>query len=258
MWEEAEERRLEAVERTWKSLGIARRIAARHGYMDGEGGEQRWKSTARRGSGEDRDMSGDALTAWQREKWKQLLVAEDMWRTWAGVTVVGEEGVAKAQCALSTLRNLLRNEEASVEVLVEHQAGGAWKGQYHFPDWSKVIHAAKLVRAGEEMVTFRPDQMGGPAELWDVRVMAFVTTEPYQHVVAVVKGTRCFRLYDNDGAERGMGRGRVVTVESMAGWKGVMHAVVVKGARVVESSHAPRIVPRARGPGATRETCISV
>ena len=54
---------------------------------------------------------------------------------------MGEEGVAKAQCALSTLRNLLRNEEASVEVLVEHQAGGAWKGQYHFPEWSKVMQA---------------------------------------------------------------------------------------------------------------------
>ena len=55
------------------------------------------------GSGEDRDMSGDALTAWQRDKWKQLLAVEDTWRTGAGVTVVGEEGVATAQCALSPL-----------------------------------------------------------------------------------------------------------------------------------------------------------
>ena len=88
--EEAEERRLVDVKRTWKSLGIARRVMAEHGYRDGEGGKQTWESTARRGSGEDRDMMGDALTAWQREKWKQLLETEDMWRWWAGVTLVGE------------------------------------------------------------------------------------------------------------------------------------------------------------------------
>ena len=152
---------------------------------------------------------------------KQLLGAEDMWRTRAGVTVVGEAGVAKVQCALSTLRNLLRDEEASVEVLVKHQFGGAGTGQYHFPEWCKVMHAAKLVRKGEETVTFHTGQLGGPTELWAARLMAFVTTEPYAHVVAVVKGLDregiwCFRLYDNDGSERGMGRGRVV--RPLRGW----------------------------------------
>ena len=51
---------MEALERTRVSLGIARRLAAGHGYVDGEGGEQIWRSTALRGTGEDRDMSGDA------------------------------------------------------------------------------------------------------------------------------------------------------------------------------------------------------
>ena len=73
------------------------------------------------------------------------------------------------------------------------------------------------------MVTFRPYQLGGSEELWEVRVMAFVTTEPYQHVVAVVRGTdearrRCFRVYDNDGAKRRMGAGRIVhTIPRLCG-----------------------------------------
>ena len=70
--------------------------AAEHGYVDGEGGEQRWRSPALRGSGEDRNMSGGALTAWQRGEWKQVLEVEDMWRRQAGVPMVGEAGEAKA------------------------------------------------------------------------------------------------------------------------------------------------------------------
>ena len=113
------------------------------------------------------------------------------------------------------------------------------------------------------MVTFRPYQLGGSEELWEVRVMAFVTTEPYQHVVlAVVRGTdeegrRCFRVYDNDGAERRMGTGKIVTVESMAGWNGKMHAVVGEEARF-EERLAPLIVPTETGPGATFETRTEV
>ena len=56
-------------------------------------------------------------------------------------------------------------------------------------------------------------------------------------------------MYDNDGLERGMGRGRVVTVESMACWNGVMHAVVVKGARVVHGE-LTRAADRFKGEGA--------
>ena len=52
LWEEAEERRLEAVERTWKSLGIARRLAEGHGYMDGEGGSR--DGSPQRGGGRER------------------------------------------------------------------------------------------------------------------------------------------------------------------------------------------------------------
>ena len=81
-------------------------------------------------------------------------------------------------------------------------------------------------------------------------------------MVAVVRGTaeegrQCFRVYDNDEAERRMGRGKIVTVESMARWNGKMHAVVGKEARFVERL-APLIVPRETGPGATLETCMEV
>ena len=84
---------------------------------------------------------------------------------------MGEAGEAKAQCALSTLRNLLRDEEASVDLLVKNQTSGGVVGQYHFLEWRKVMRAAELVRDGEETVTFHPDQLGGPAELWDARLM---------------------------------------------------------------------------------------
>ena len=176
---------------------------------------------------------------------------------------MGEEGVGKAQCALSTLRNMLRSEKQSAQVLIDNKVGvEGWENQYQYPDWEKVLREAKVVEAGEEMVTFRPYQLGGSVELWDVRVMAFVMTEPYQHVVAVVRGPdegrrRCFRVYDNDGAERRMGTGRIVTVDSMARWNGWMHAVVGKGARF-EERLSPLIVPTETGPGATLETCMEV
>ena len=53
--------------------------------------------------------------------------------------------------------------------MTEHQVGAkGWEKQYHYPDWSKVMRAAELVRTEEEMVTFRPYQLGGPEELWEV------------------------------------------------------------------------------------------
>ena len=90
--------------------------------------------------------------------------------------------------------------------------------------------------------------------------MAFVTTVPFQHVVAVVCGTerggnQCFRVYDNDGAERREGAGKIVTVGSMATWDGKMHAVVEKGA-CFEERLSPLIVPPVTGPGATLETSM--
>ena len=74
--------------------------------------------------------------------------AEDSWRWWAGVAVVGlgEEGVGKAQCALSTLRNMLRSEKESAQVLIDNQVGAkGWENQYHYPDWGKVIRKARIV-----------------------------------------------------------------------------------------------------------------
>ena len=53
-----------------------------------------------------------------------LVVLEDVWRKHAGEPVVGEAGEAKAQCALSTLRNLLRDEEPPAKLLVDSQCRG--------------------------------------------------------------------------------------------------------------------------------------
>ena len=67
--------------------------------------------------------------------------------------------------------------------LIDNQVGAkGWENQYHYPDWSKIIRFAGMVRTGKEMVTFRLYQLGGSEELWEVRVMVFVTTEPYQHM----------------------------------------------------------------------------
>ena len=143
---------------------------------------------------------------------------------------------------------------------------GKEERQYHFPDWKKVLDKAGVLQAGEETVTFRPYQLGGSGELWHVRVMAYVITQPFQHVVAVVRGTddlrrKCFRVYDNDGAERSKGVGRIVTVESMAGWSGWMYAVVLVGKGVYfdrRLSDSPMIVPPVKGPGATLGTPMEV
>ena len=112
------------------------------------------------------------------------------------------------------------------------------------------------------MVKFHPGQLGGHAELWGVRMVAFVTTQPFNHVVAVVRGVgaggggvgRCFRLYDNDGRERREGWGRVVTTGDKADWDGMMHAVVVVGSRVADRASLPRVIPRTSGAGGTRGT----
>ena len=95
-------------------------------------------------------MSGDALTEWQRDRWRQLVKAEDSWRWWAGVAAVGEDGMEKAQCALSTLRTMLRSEKQSVQVLIDNQVGAkGWENQYHYPDWETVLREAKVVEAQE-------------------------------------------------------------------------------------------------------------
>ena len=77
--------------------------------------------------------------------------------------------------------------------------------------------AAGLVKDGEVVVSFMPNQLLGHAELVEVRMIAMATTEPFQHVVAVLgeegvegAGIR-FRLYDNDGEERKEGGGRLVS-----------------------------------------------
>ena len=49
-----------------------------------------------------------------------------------------------------------------------------------------------------------------------------------------------------------------MTTGDMANWDGMMHAVVVLGSRVADSSRVPRIVPRMRGQGGTLETGIYV
>ena len=104
-------------------------------YQGGEGGEQQWRSTAQQGRGGDRDMSGHALTVLQRGWWNRLVAAEDVWRKFARLPEVGEAEEVKAQCALSTLRTLLRDYEASVQLLVRTKPvrGRGHRGVYHFP-----------------------------------------------------------------------------------------------------------------------------
>ena len=49
---------------------------------------------------------------------------------------------------MSTLRNLVRDEEVSVEVLVQNQLGGGpIAGEYRFSDWARVMTAMELVGA---------------------------------------------------------------------------------------------------------------
>ena len=69
----------------------------------------------------------------------------------------------KAQCALSMLRNLLRDEEATTRLLVENQAGGENTREYHFPIWERVMDAAELVREGRGRVggDLQPEGAGG-------------------------------------------------------------------------------------------------
>ena len=96
-------------------------------------------------------------------------------------------GWAKAECALATLRNLLRDEEATNTVLVMNQAGGVNTGEYTFQVWERVMTAVGLVREGEVVVRFNPLQLEGHAELLDVRMMALVTTRPHLHAAAVLR-----------------------------------------------------------------------
>ena len=137
-WEVADRRREAAKARIASCVCDMRDKACEHGYQGGEGGEQRWRSTALQGTGGDRDMLGHALMALQQVWWNKLVAVEDMWRKHAGEPVVGEAGEAKAQCALSTLRNLLRDEKAPVKLLVDHQCRGGVAGQYHRPLWDEV------------------------------------------------------------------------------------------------------------------------
>ena len=57
--------REEATATAWWRLEQAQEKAKRSGYQSGTGVSQVWVSTAERGSGRWRDMSGDAMTAEQ-------------------------------------------------------------------------------------------------------------------------------------------------------------------------------------------------
>ena len=164
-----------------------------------------------------------------------------------------------AQCALSTVRNLVRDEEAPVEVLVQNQAGGGpITGEYRFPDWMRVMTAMKLVRASEEVIVFRTSQLMSHEELEGVIMMVMATTEPFQHVVAVLEeedidscgertGVR-FRVYDNDGVARRGGEGRLVSTRELADTSYcTTHALVEHGSVL----HA-RAIANARPPPAAR------
>ena len=144
----------------------------------------------------------------------------------------------------------MRHRCSYCQVLVQNQCPGELAGEYHFPVWDKVMKAAGIVRQGEEVVRLHPSQLGGHAELRDLRMMALVTSQRFKHVVAVVRGEEAgevghfFRLYDNDGRERRQGWGRMVTTEELAGSDCMMHAVVKVGLEVHARASVPRVVPR--------------
>ena len=118
------------------------------------------------------------------------------------------------------------------------------------------MEAVGLVREGELLVRFNQLQLEGHVELLDVRMMAVATTEPYQHVVAVLgeeevggAGYR-FRLYDSGGESRknAWQREAGVHCEVLASQaRCIMYAVVEQGSVLHERARAnvwPRKVRR--------------
>ena len=75
-----EERWEEGKRRAWEALERERRRARVWGYRSGTGTAQVWVSTAVRGSGEERDMSGDARTAGQCRAKERLDQVEGMYQ----------------------------------------------------------------------------------------------------------------------------------------------------------------------------------
>ena len=73
--------------------------ARRSGYQSGTGVSQVWVSTAVRGSGEWRDMSGDAMTAEQCRVKEGLYAAEGVYQRWWGSkhVVSGQKHSARCQ-----------------------------------------------------------------------------------------------------------------------------------------------------------------
>ena len=78
---EIEERWEGEKRRAWERLERERRRARGWGYRSGTGTAQVWVSTAVRGSGEERDMSGDAMTAEQCRVKERLDWYEGMYQS---------------------------------------------------------------------------------------------------------------------------------------------------------------------------------
>ena len=142
---------------------------------------------------DDRDMSGDAITTSEMLRGKH----------------------AFAQCTLSAVRNLLRDEQLPRSFLANRQVAGCAgtseqpEGEIRFPDWLSILQP--LCHSTDELVVgFDPTSIGLSELMHDVRLMACsyaVTT----HVVTIIRhgalvgGRVAFRKYDNDSHARRRG-----------------------------------------------------
>ena len=87
----------------WKAIAWGRLVKARVkaekcGYRSGTGVAQVWVSTAARGSGGWRDMSGDAMTAEQCRVKEGLYAAEGVYQRWGGSKHVVSGQKHSARC----------------------------------------------------------------------------------------------------------------------------------------------------------------
>ena len=75
----------------------------------------------------------------------------------------GGEG---AVCSVHTAKHAQRREEVTLGVVGKSEGSrSVGRTVSAHPDWEKVISKAKVMGKGEDMVTFRPSQLGGAGEL---------------------------------------------------------------------------------------------
>ena len=127
---------------------------------------------------EHRDMSGDAKTEETKE---------------AG---------GKAQCTLSAVRNLRRNETYSIERLSEHCIGRENHLDILNPDWP---HLMQPILKENERVHVGTWRQIPQSRTHEIRVAVSVSWSPAHVIVLFNNGDGSFRVYDNESEERTQG-----------------------------------------------------